>query len=461
MDLTKRVEVKEQPAEQRIHNFDEICYGYNNDEAISEASRCLNCKNVPCKSGCPVGVKIPEFIAEIKNGDTKRAYEIISEDSSLPAVCGRVCPQERQCEGKCVRGIKGEAIAIGKLERYVADCALTDETTSEISINKNGKKVAIIGCGPSGLACAGDLAKLGYSVTIFEALHEAGGVLTYGIPEFRLPKERVVKKEIDKLKSLGVEILTDIVVGKTVTIDELIEKEDYKAVFIGTGAGLPKFMGIKGENANGVFSANEFLTRNNLMKAYEDDYDTPIICGKKVAVVGGGNVAMDAARTAVRFGSEVHIIYRRSEEELPARLEEIEHAKQEGIKFDFLTNPTEILTDASENVTGIKCIRMKLGEPDDSGRRRPEAIEGSEFVIEADTVIMALGTSPNPLIKNSTKGLTSNKHGCIIVDDSGKTERDGIYAGGDAVTGAATVILAMGAGKKAAKSIDEYLKNIV
>ncbi len=460
MDLTKRVPIREQSAEDRRKNFDEICYGYNFEEAKAEAKRCLHCKTAPCKSGCPVGVKIPEFIEEIKQGNIEKAYEIISEDSSLPAVCGRVCPQERQCEGKCIRGIKGDSIAIGKLERFVADTAIENGFSSVQKSDSNGKKVAVIGSGPAGLACAGDLAKFGYSVTIFEALHEAGGVLTYGIPEFRLPKEKIVKKEIEKLKSLGVEILTDIVVGKTVTIDELIENEGYKAVFIGSGAGLPKFMGIKGENANGVFSANEFLTRNNLMKAYDESYDTPIVCGKKVAVVGGGNVAMDAARTALRFGSEVHIIYRRGEEELPARKEEVEHAKQEGIIFNFLTNPKEILSDENEEVIGIKCVKMKLGEPDAGGRRRPEEIEGSEFTIGVDTVIMALGTSPNPLIKNSTAGLNTNSHGCIVVDDFGKTDREGIYAGGDAVTGAATVILAMGAGKRAAKSIDEFLKDV-
>ena len=409
--------------------------------------------------GCPVAIHIPEFINGVKNGNFAEAYKVIGKSSALPAVCGRVCPQESQCEGKCIRGFKGEPVSIGKLERFVADWARENNVEPEAPAAPNGNRVAVIGSGPSGLTCAGDLAKLGYDVTIFEALHEAGGVLVYGIPEFRLPKQTVVKAEIENVKKLGVKIETNVVVGKSVTIDELLDEEGFDAVFIGSGAGLPKFMGIPGENANGVFSANEYLTRSNLMKAFSDDYDTPIAAGHKVAVVGGGNVAMDAARTALRLGAEVHIVYRRSEEELPARVEEVHHAKQEGIIFDLLTNPVEILVDDNGHVRGMKCIRMELGEPDASGRRRPVEIPGSEFELELDTVIMSLGTSPNPLISSTTEGLDINKHRCIIADENGLTTKQAVYAGGDAVTGAATVILAMGAGKAAAKGIDDYLSN--
>ena len=459
MDVMKRVPVREQDPQVRAHNFEEVCLGYNAEEATSEASRCLNCKNARCIQGCPVSINIPEFINQVKEGNIAEAYKIIGKSSALPAVCGRVCPQESQCEGKCIRGIKGEAVSIGKLERYVADWARENNIEPEKTDKLNGKKVAVIGSGPSGLTCAGDLAKLGYDVTIFEALHEAGGVLVYGIPEFRLPKETVVKSEIENVKKLGVKIETNVIVGKSVTIDELLNEEHFDAVFIGSGAGLPRFMGINGENANGVFSANEYLTRNNLMKAFDESYDTPIIGGKKVAVIGGGNVAMDAARTALRLGAEVHIVYRRSEAELPARVEEVHHAKQEGIIFDLLTNPTEILVDEKGWVKGLTCIRMELTEPDESGRRRPVEVPGSEFTLDLDTVIMALGTSPNPLISSTTEGLDVNKHGCIIADENGATTKTAIYAGGDAVTGAATVILAMGAGKTAAKAIDEYLSN--
>jgi glutamate synthase (NADPH/NADH) small chain len=458
MDALKKVPVREQEPAVRACNFEEVCLGYNKEEAMEEAKRCINCKNAQCIKGCPVAINIPAFIEQIKEGNIEEAYQIISQDSSLPAVCGRVCPQESQCEGKCIRGIKGEPISIGKLERFVADWAGENNIKPEGAKEKKNKKVAVIGSGPAGLTCAGDLAKMGYDVTIFEALHEAGGVLVYGIPEFRLPKEKVVQKEIDNVKSLGVKIETDVVVGKSVTIDELMEEEGFEAVFIGSGAGLPKFMGIPGEQANGVFSANEYLTRSNLMKAFREDSTTPIMRGKKVAVVGGGNVAMDAARTALRLGGEVHIVYRRSEEELPARVEEVHHAKEEGIIFDLLTNPVEILADENGWVNGIKCIRMELGEPDESGRRRPVAVSGSEFVIEADMVIMSLGTSPNPLISSTTEGLEVNKWKCIIADEEyGKTTKEGVYAGGDAVTGAATVILAMGAGKAGAKGIDTYL----
>ena len=459
MDVLKKVPVREQKPEIRAKNFDEVCLGYNEEEAKAEAARCLNCKNAQCVKGCPVSINIPEFISKVKEGDFAEAYKVIGRSSALPAVCGRVCPQESQCEGKCIRGIKGEPVSIGKLERFVADWARENKIEPEAPAAPNGKKVAVIGSGPSGLTCAGDLAKLGYDVTIFEALHEAGGVLVYGIPEFRLPKQTVVKAEIENVKKLGVKIETNVVVGKSVTIDELIDEEGFDAVFIGSGAGLPKFMGIPGENANGVFSANEYLTRSNLMKAFSDDYDTPIVAGHKVAVVGGGNVAMDAARTALRLGAEVHIVYRRSEEELPARVEEVHHAKQEGIIFDLLTNPVEILVDENGSVRGMRCIRMELGEPDASGRRRPVEIPGSEFELELDTVIMSLGTSPNPLISSTTEGLEINKHRCIIADENGLTTKEGVYAGGDAVTGAATVILAMGAGKAAAKGIDEYLRN--
>lgn len=456
-----RVPVREQEPKVRATNFDEVCLGYNKDEAVEEAQRCLGCKNAKCITGCPVNINIPAFIAQVKEGNFEEAYKIIGESSALPAVCGRVCPQESQCEGKCVRGIKGDAVSIGKLERFVADWAREHGIKPEPAAEKNGKKVAVIGSGPSGLTCAGDLAKMGYDVTIFEALHETGGVLVYGIPEFRLPKDGVVKKEIENVKSLGVKIEPDVVVGKSVTIDELMEEEGFSAVFIGSGAGLPKFMGIPGENANGVFSANEYLTRSNLMKAYKEGSNTPIMVGKKVAVVGGGNVAMDAARTALRLGAETHIVYRRSEEELPARVEEVHHAKEEGIIFDLLTNPTEILEDEKGWVKGMKCVKMELGEPDASGRRRPVEIPGSEFVMDVDAVIMSLGTSPNPLISSTTKGLDTNKWKCIVADEAnGQTTKTGVYAGGDAVTGAATVILAMGAGKTAAKGIDEYLKGL-
>ena len=458
MDVLKKVPVREQDAKERATNFEEVCLGYNMEEAREEASRCINCKNAQCVKGCPVAIDIPGFIQQVKEGDIEKAYQIISESSALPAVCGRVCPQESQCEGKCIRGFKGEPISIGKLERFVADWARENNIKPEGAKEKKGKKVAVIGSGPAGLTCAGDLAKMGYDVTIFEALHEAGGVLVYGIPEFRLPKEAVVAKEIENVKSLGVKIETNVVIGKSTTIDELMEEEGFSAVFIGSGAGLPKFMGIPGENSNGVFSANEYLTRSNLMKAFDENSNTPIMRGKKVAVVGGGNVAMDAARTALRLGAEVHIVYRRSEEELPARVEEVHHAKEEGIIFDLLTNPTEILADEKGWVTGMKCIKMELGEPDASGRRRPVEIPDSEFVMELDTVIMSLGTSPNPLISSTTEGLEVNKWKCIVADEAnGKTTKEGVYAGGDAVTGAATVILAMGAGKAAAKGIDEYL----
>lgn len=459
MDVLNRVPVREQEPQVRAANFEEVCLGYNEEEAKAEAARCLNCKNAQCMKGCPVVIHIPEFINEVKNGNFAEAYKVIGKSSALPAVCGRVCPQESQCEGKCIRGFKGEPVSIGKLERFVADWAREHNVEPEAPAAPNGKRVAVIGSGPSGLTCAGDLAKLGYDVTIFEALHEAGGVLVYGIPEFRLPKQTVVKAEIENVKKLGVKIETNVVVGKSVTIDELLDEEGFDAVFIGSGAGLPKFMGIPGENANGVFSANEYLTRSNLMKAFSDDYDTPIAAGHKVAVVGGGNVAMDAARTALRLGAEVHIVYRRSEEELPARVEEVHHAKQEGIIFDLLTNPVEILVDDNGHVRGMRCIRMELGEPDASGRRRPVEIPGSEFELELDTVIMSLGTSPNPLISSTTEGLDINKHHCIIADENGLTTKQAVYAGGDAVTGAATVILAMGAGKAAAKGIDEYLSN--
>ncbi len=458
MDVLKKIPVREQDPQKRAHNFEEVCYGYNKEEAMQEASRCINCQNAKCITGCPVAINIPGFINEVKNGDFEKAYDIISESSSLPAVCGRVCPQESQCEGKCIRGIKGEPISIGKLERFVADNAMENGFKPKKAAESNGKKVAVIGSGPAGLTCAGDLARLGYDVTIFEALHEPGGVLVYGIPEFRLPKTRVVAKEIENVKSLGVKIETNVVVGKAVKIDELLEDEGFSAVFIGSGAGLPKFMGIPGEQSNGVFSANEYLTRSNLMKAFDEESTTPIMRGKKVAVVGGGNVAMDAARTALRLGAEVHIVYRRSEEELPARVEEVHHAKEEGIIFDLLTNPVEILSDENGWVRAIRCIKMELGEPDESGRRRPVEVKGSEFDIEVDTVIMSLGTSPNPLISSTTVGLEVNGRKCIVAsEDNGATSKEGVYAGGDAVTGAATVILAMGAGKNAAKGIHEYL----
>jgi glutamate synthase (NADPH/NADH) small chain len=459
-DVLKKVPVREQEPKVRATNFEEVCYGYNKEEAMEEATRCLNCKNARCIQGCPVSINIPAFIAEIKEGNIEEAYKVIGQSSALPAICGRVCPQESQCESKCVRGIKGDAVSIGKLERFVADYALENDIKPEKPEKTNGHKVAVIGSGPSGLTCAGDLAKLGYEVTVFEALHELGGVLVYGIPEFRLPKQKVVKKEIEKVKELGVKFETNVVIGKSTTIDQLMEEEDFEAVFIGSGAGLPMFMGIPGETANGVFSANEYLTRSNLMKAFRDDYDTPIAAGKKVAVVGGGNVAMDAARTALRLGAEVHVVYRRSEAELPARAEEVHHAKEEGIIFDLLTNPKKINVDENGNITSMTVIKMELGEPDASGRRRPVEIEGSEYDIEVDTVIMSLGTSPNPLISSTTKGLETNRRKCIVAEEeNGQTSKEGVFAGGDAVTGAATVILAMGAGKAGAKGIDEYLKN--
>ena len=463
----KKHEMPTQPAEVRAHNFKEVALGYDEKTAIAEASRCLNCKNTPCVTGCPVNIHIPEFIAKIKEGDFEGAYQIITKSSSLPAVCGRVCPQESQCESKCTLGIKFESVGIGRLERFVADWHNTFAKPIQEKPKSNGHKVAVIGSGPSGLTCAGDLAKKGYKVTIYEALHTAGGVLVYGIPEFRLPKT-IVQKEVDGLKNLGVDIQTNMIIGKTLTIDELFEA-GFEAVFIGSGAGLPNFMEIPGESLKGVYSANEFLTRSNLMKAYKESPQTPIMKGGKVAVVGGGNVAMDAARTALRLGAEkVYIVYRRSMEELPARKEEVEHAKEEGIVFKVLNNPVEILgyqnpTDPRDPkngfVTGMKCIKMELGQPDERGRRRPIPIEGSEFILDVDTVIMAIGTSPNPLIKNTTSGLEVNNHGGIIVTEEGLTSRDGVFAGGDAVTGAATVISAMGAGKIAANAIDKYISN--
>ncbi|MCB5714834.1 NADPH-dependent glutamate synthase [Lactonifactor longoviformis] len=457
-DKLTKVPVREQDPQARAANFEEVCLGYNKEEAMEEASRCINCKNAKCISGCPVSIDIPGFIKEVKEGNFAEAYKVIGKSSSLPAVCGRVCPQESQCEGVCIRGIKGEPVSIGKLERFVADWAKENGVKPEPPMPSNGHKVAVIGSGPAGLTCAGDLAKLGYDVTIFEALHQPGGVLVYGIPEFRLPKDKVVAVEVENVKSLGVKIETDVVIGKSTTIDELLQNEGFEAVFIGSGAGLPMFMGIPGEISSGVFSANEYLTRSNLMKAFRDDYDTPIKTGKKVAVIGGGNVAMDAARTAKRLGAEVHIVYRRSEAELPARVEEVHHAKEEGIIMDLLTNPLEIFADEDGWVKGMKCIRMELGEPDASGRRRPVEIPGSEFEMEVDTVIMSLGTSPNPLISSTTIGLDVNKRKCIIADEEyGQTSKEGVFAGGDAVTGAATVILAMGAGKAGAKGIHEFL----
>lgn len=458
VDVLKRVPVREQDPKVRAANFEEVCLGYNKEEAMAEATRCIQCKNPQCVKGCPVNIDIPGFIGELKEGKVEEAYQVISKFSALPAVCGRVCPQESQCEAKCIRGIKGDAVSIGKLERFTADAAREAGIKPVKAETMNGRKVAVIGSGPAGLTCAGDLAKLGYDVTIFEALHKAGGVLSYGIPEFRLPKTEVVDAEVENVKSLGVKIETNVVIGKAITVDELLNEEGFDAVFIGSGAGLPKFMGIPGENANGVFSANEYLTRSNLMKAFDDSYATPIAAGSKVAVVGGGNVAMDAARTALRLGADVHIVYRRSEEELPARVEEVHHAKEEGIIFDLLTNPTEILVDDEGNVKGMTCIRMELGEPDESGRRRPVEIAGSEFTLDVDTVIMSLGTSPNPLISSTTEGLDINRWKCIVAEEeTGETSKAGVYAGGDAVTGAATVILAMGAGKAAAKGIHEFL----
>lgn len=458
--VTPRVKLREQDPETRAHNFDEVCLGFNLEEAQTEAVRCLHCKNPRCVAACPVGIDIPSFIAKIKLGDIPAAAAVIARDSSLPAVCGRVCPQESQCEGSCVLGIKGESVSIGGLERFTADYCAENDCAPQVEVEKlaDAPKVAVVGSGPAGLACAGDLAKSGIKVKVFEALHRLGGVLEYGIPEFRLPKDTVLKREIDALVALGVEFETNVIIGRTLTIDELFEKEGYDAVFVGSGAGLPKFMGIPGENFNGVFSANEFLTRNNLMKAYRDDYMTPIRKGGKVCVVGGGNVAMDAARTALRLGADVHIVYRRTEKELPARREEVHHAKAEGIQFEMLTNPVEVLADEKGNVRALRCIRMELGEPDESGRRRPVAIENSEFEIPADTVIMALGTSPNPLIVSTTFGMEANRRGGIVASENGATTREGVFAGGDAVTGAVTVILAMGAGRKAAAAIKEYLK---
>ncbi|MCI6553426.1 MAG: NADPH-dependent glutamate synthase [Lachnospiraceae bacterium] len=460
MDVLKKIPARAQDPQVRAANFEEVSLGYNKEEAMEEAARCINCKNAKCIQGCPVAINIPAFIEKVKEGDMEAAYQVISQSSALPAVCGRVCPQETQCEGQCIRGIKGEPISIGNLERFVADWAREKGIRPAGAAEKNGRRVAVIGSGPAGLTCAGDLARMGYEVTVFEALHEPGGVLVYGIPEFRLPKEDVVAKEIENVKSLGVKIELNVVVGQSVTIDELLEEEGFDAVFIGSGAGLPKFMGIPGEQANGVFSANEYLTRSNLMKAFDEASNTPISRGKKVAVIGGGNVAMDAARTALRMGAEVHIVYRRSEEELPARLEEVHHAKEEGIIFDLLTNPVEILADENGWVKGMKCVKMELGEPDESGRRRPVVKPDSQFVMEVDTVIMSLGTSPNPLISSTTEGLEINKRQCIVADEEfGRTSKEGVFAGGDAVTGAATVILAMGAGKAGAKGIHEYLSN--
>ena len=458
-DVWKKVPVREQDPKIRAANFDEVCLGYSDEEAALEASRCLNCMVPMCVTGCPVSIRIPEFIAKIRKKDIEGAAEIIARSSSLPAVCGRVCPQETQCEGKCIRGIKGEAISIGKLERYVADWTREHGIQAGKAGEPNGHRIAVIGSGPSGLTCAGDLAKLGYDVTVFEAFHQPGGVLVYGIPEFRLPKDTVVKHEIENVRKLGVKIETNVIVGRSITVDELLE-QGYEAVYVGTGAGLPKFMGIPGEIANGVFSANEFLTRNNLMKAFKAEADTPIRPGKKVVVVGGGNVAMDAARTALRLGGEVHIVYRRGEEELPARREEVNHAKEEGVIFNLLENPGEILADENDWVKGIVIRKMGLGEPDESGRKRPVEIEGSDYVMDCDTVIMALGTSPNPLISATTEGLETNRRGCIIAkEENGETTRIGVFAGGDAVTGAATVILAMGAGKAASRGIDEYINS--
>ena len=455
-----RVPVREQDPARRATNFEEVCYGYNDEEARLEASRCLNCKVPRCMGACPVHINIPAFVARVADGDLAGAAAVIGADSSLPSVCGRVCPQENQCEGSCVLGIKSEPVAIGKLERYVGDWAIAHR--GELPVNpapRNGHKVAVIGSGPSGLACASDLARMGYEVKIFEALHKVGGVLVYGIPEFRLPKERIVAEEVKSVKDLGVEIETDVIVGRTLTVDDLLDREGYDAVFIGTGAGLPRFMGIEGENLNGVFSANEFLTRTNLMHAYDDSFDTPIYTGRKVVVVGGGNVAMDAVRTAKRLGAEAVFVYRRSEAELPARKEEVHHAKEEGIEFRMLTNPVRVVGDDKGWVKGIECVEMTLGEPDESGRRRPVEKEGSNFVIDCDVVVMALGTSPNPLIKSTTEGLQCNRKGCIEATEDGATSREGVFAGGDAVTGAATVILAMGAGRKAAAAIDSYIKS--
>ncbi|TQI67831.1 NADPH-dependent glutamate synthase [Clostridium sp. KNHs216] len=455
----KKAGMPVQDAQIRKTNFNEVALGYSAETAVEEAKRCLNCKNRPCVAGCPVSVKIPEFIAHMKDGRFEEAYQTIRETNALPAVCGRVCPQESQCEGKCVRGIKGEPVGIGRLERFAADCHMSNAVSENGHSDPDGPKAAVVGAGPSGLTCAGELARKGYAVTVFEALHKPGGVLVYGIPEFRLPK-KIVSAEIDNLKKMGVKIETDIVIGKTITVDELFE-QGFKAVFIGSGAGFPTFLGIKGENLNGVYSANEYLTRINLMKAYQAEYETPIFKGKKVAVVGGGNVAMDAARSALRVGAEtVYILYRRSLKEMPARSEEVEHASEEGVQFQLLTNPVRFIGDEKGWLKGVECIKMELGEPDASGRRRPIEQKGSEFVLDIDTAIIAVGTSPNPLIRKTTRGIEVNRHGCIIVsEESGETSRQGIFAGGDAVTGAATVILAMGAGRKAAAAMDRYIQN--
>ncbi len=454
-----RVPAREQDPKVRAANFEEVCYGYDMEEAVLEASRCLNCKKPRCVQACPVNIHIPDFISALHNHDLEKAAATIAEDSSLPSICGRVCPQETQCEGSCILGIKGEPVAIGKLERFVGDWKLNNSRNTASTAPRNGHKVAIVGSGPAGLACASDLAKWGYEVKIFEALHKVGGVLVYGIPEFRLPKTRIVEREIEEVKRLGVEIETDVIVGRTVTVDSLMDEEGYEAVFIGSGAGLPRFMGIPGENLNGVVSANEFLTRANLMHAYDSAYDTPIYVGKRVVVVGGGNVAMDAVRTAKRLGAEAVIIYRRSEKELPARQEEVHHAKEEGVEFRMLTNPIEVLGDEKGWVRGLHCVEMELGEPDESGRRKPIVKQDSDFDVECDVVIMALGTSPNPLLAATTRGLETNRRGCITADEEGTTTREGVFAGGDAVTGAATVILAMGAGRTAAKAIDKYIKS--
>ena len=459
-NIISRTPVREQDPIKRAANFEEVCYGFNVEEAAREASRCLNCRNPRCVQACPVNIQIPNFIAEVVAGNFQRAADIIAEDSLLPSICGRVCPQESQCEGSCILGIKHEPVAIGKLERFVGDWQLENGSKEVAEIDPNGKKVAVVGSGPAGLACAADLAKLGYEVTVFEALHRLGGVLSYGIPEFRLPKERIVAREIEKVSRLGVQFEKNTIVGRTVTIDSLMDEEGFSAVFVGSGAGLPKFMGIPGENLNGVFSANEFLTRINLMGAFApEENDTPVRRGKKVAVVGGGNVAMDAVRSAKRLGAEAYIVYRRSEAELPARVEEGHHAKEEGVQFAMLTNPVSIEADEKGWVRALKCVRMELGEPDESGRRSPVEVAGSEFEIECDTVIMALGTSPNPLIASTTEGLERNRRGCLVANEDGATTREGVFAGGDAVTGAATVILAMGAGRKAAKAIHAYLEN--
>ena len=459
MKTANRVPVREQDPLVRRNNFDEVSLGYNEDEAVVEAARCLNCKKPQCVTSCPVSINIPAFIQEVKNKDFNKAAQIISKSSVLPAVCGRVCPQEIQCEGKCILGVKGEPVSIGKLERFIGDWSRENDFVIPVTSEPNGHKIAVIGSGPAGLTCAGELASMGYDVTIFEALHKAGGVLEYGIPEFRLPKEKVVKHEVENVRRMGVKIITNAVIGKAGTIDNLLDNEGFEAVFVGTGAGLPMFMNIPGENLNGVLSANEFLTRVNLMKAYDEDFDTPVRTGQRVAVVGGGNVAMDSARAALRLGADVTIVYRRSAEELPARAEEVHHAREEGIDFMLLTNPIEVIGNATGWVTGLKCVKMALGEPDESGRRRPVEIPGSTFTFDVDTVIMSLGTSPNPLIARTTPNLETDRKGCVkAIDDSGATTREGVFAAGDVVTGSATVILAMGAARKTAKAIDEYIK---